>query len=80
MKKFKKGELKRGIEKTAKTTGELISNKTADKITSTSKSPNELRSGGLRSKEINPIEEANNELPKESYISPEIRQQIIDEL
>ena len=34
----------------------------------------------LRSKEIHSIEEANNETPKERYISPEKRQQIIDKL
>ena len=44
--------------------------KIADKITLYSKrSPKEL-----------PSNEANNEIPKERYISPQERQQIIDEL
>ena len=58
------------IQKTAEATGDLISNKIADKITSVSKkSSKELHSN-----------EANNEIPKERYISPQERQQIIDEL
>ena len=58
----------RAIQKTAEATGDLLGNKTADKITSISKSPQN--------------EEAKNELEisKERYISPEKRQQIIDEL
>ena len=71
---------KRGIEKTAEATGDLISNKIADKITSVStvlhakKSPRELYSKELSSNE------ANNEIPNKKYISPQERQQIIDEL
>ena len=57
---------KRAIQKTAETTGGLIDNKIADKITSTSKiSPKKLHS-----KELSP-NEANNEIPKERYISPQ---------
>ena len=58
----------RAIQKTAEATGDLLGNKTADKITSISKSPQN--------------EEAKNELEisKERYISPEKRQRIIDEL
>ena len=62
---------KRAIRKTAEVTGDLIGNKSADKITSTSKSPASSQNG-----------DANNEtkVPKKRYISPEERQQIIDEL
>ena len=60
---------KREIQKTAEATGDLIGNKIADKITSISE----------KSKELHP-NEANNEIPKERYISPQERQQIIDEL
>ena len=63
---------------TAETTGDLFGNKIADKITSVlKKSPTELHSAELCSKELQ-----NNEMeaPKRRYISPEERQQIIDEL
>ena len=66
---------KRAIQKTAEATGDLIGNKTADKITSSStelhskKSPTEFHSKELHSNE------ANNEIPKERYISPQVRQQ-----
>ena len=61
----------RAIQKTSEATGDLIGNKIADKITSVSKSP-------MGSKN----DDANSELevPKKRYISPEERQQIIDEL
>ena len=62
---------KRAIQKTAEATGDLIGNKIADKITNISKnSPRELHSQN---------NEANDEIkiPKERYISPEKRQQII---
>ena len=59
---------KRAIQKTAETTGDLIGNTIADKITSLSKKyPKELKN-----------DEA--EVPKKRYISPEERQQIINEL
>ena len=62
---------KREIQKTAETTGDLIGNKIADKITSVSKKHN--------------INNNNNEdveltTHKRRYISPEERQQIINEL
>ena len=58
---------KRGIQKTAEATGDLIGNEIADKITSAStKSQNE--------------EIQSNEIPEERYISPKERQKIIDEL
>ena len=66
---------KRAIQKTAEAIGDLFGNKIADKITIISKSPKEFHS-----KEIHSTEEANNEIPKERYISLERRQQIIDEL
>ena len=66
---------KRAIQNTAEATGNLVVNKIVDKITSTSKkSLKELHSKDLASNE------ANNEIPKERYISPQERQQIIDEL
>ena len=66
---------KRAIQKTAGGTRDLIGNKIADKITSVSeKSPKEFHSKELLSNE------ANNEIPKEIYISPLERQKITDEL
>ena len=62
---------KRAMQKTSKATGDLIGNKIKHKITSVSKnSPKDLHSQN----------EDQIELPKERYISPEKRQQIIDEL
>ena len=69
---------KEQLKKTAEPFGDLIGNKIADKITSVlKKSPTELHSAELCSKELQ-----NNEMeaPKRRYISPEERQQIIDEL
>ena len=62
---------KRAIQKTAEATGDLIGNKIADKITSASKKSHHEK--------IQP-NEVNNEIPKERYISPKERQQIIIEL
>ena len=59
---------KRAIQKTAKATGNLIGNRIADKIMSVSK------------KSKNNEDNDESETPKERYISPEKRQQIIDEL
>ena len=70
---------KRAIQKTAEAIGHLICNKTADKITNISKNSSwELHSAKLRSQN----NEANDEIeiPKERYMSPEKRQQIIDAL
>ena len=61
------------IQKTAEATGDLISNKIADKITSVSKNLTKES----HSKKL-PSNEANNEIPKERHISPKERQQIID--
>ena len=63
---------KRAIKKTAEATGDLVGNKVAGKIiTSASKKSH---------KEEIQSNEVNNEIPKERYISPKERQQIIDEL
>ena len=59
---------KRAIQKAAEATGDLIGNKTADKITSVSEKS--------KNNEANDESEA----PKKRYISSEERQQIIDEL
>ena len=60
---------KRAIQKTVEATGDLIGNKIADKITSVSKKKSNNNNDDV-------------ELPthKKRYISPEKRQQIIDEL
>ena len=62
---------KRAIQKTAEATGDLIGNKTADKITSL-----------LKKKLSNNNNEADEEITthKKRYITPEERQQIINEL
>ena len=57
---------KRATQNTAEATGGLIGNKIAS---SSKKSPRELY-----------LNKDNDEIPKEKYISPEKRQQIIDEL
>ena len=62
---------KKIVHKSAEANGDLIGNKIADKITSASKEP--------RDEEIQSTE-VNNEIPKERYIFPKKRQQIIDEL
>ena len=60
---------KRAIQKTAEETGDLIGNKIADKVTSVSKNSKQL-----------PEEDVELPTRKERYISPEEREQIIDEL
>ena len=60
---------KRAIQETAEATGDLIGNKIEDKITSVSKKKSNNNN--------NDVELAT---PKKRYISPEERQQIIDEL
>ena len=66
-----KTALKRAIRKTAEVTGVLVGSKIADKITSASK---KSRIEEIQSNEFN------NETPKERYISPKERPEIIDEL
>ena len=78
-----KTALKRANQKTAEATGDLVGNKIADKITNVStemqpKSPKELHSVELRSKEIHSTKEAITEIPKERYISPQKRQQLMN--
>ena len=63
---------KRAFQKTAEATGNLIGNKIPDKIASSSKE--------LHSKNNSETDENELDIPKERYISPEKRQQIIDEL
>ena len=63
---------KRSIQKTAESAGDLLGNKIADKITSVSKKS---------TKKLPTIDEdAELTTHKKRYISPEERQQIIDEL
>ena len=63
----KQSATKRAIQKTAETTGDLIGNKTADKITTYSKkTANEPHSNDV-----------SNEIPKERYISPQERQKLL---
>ena len=66
---------KNANQKTAEATGDLIGNKTPDKIASVSKKS----SKELHSKELS-SNQAINEIAKERYISPQERQQVIDEL
>ena len=67
---------KRAIQKTAEATGDLIANKIADKTKSVSKkkSTKELHNNGETEEEDVEIATSNKR-----YISPEERQQIIDE-
>ena len=69
---------KRAIQKTAEANGDLIGNKIADKITSLpkKKSAKELHNND-KTKEEEDLEITTH---KKRYISPEERQQIIDEL
>ena len=71
---------KRAIQKTAESTDDLIGNRIADKITSISKTlPNdETEAGRYSSKDAGKA--SLKDVPKKTYISPEERQQIIDEL
>ena len=62
---------KRAIQKTARATGDIIGNKIADKITNLSKKS---------SKELHSQNADEIEIPKERYIFPEKRQQLVDEL
>ena len=62
---------KRVIQKTAEATSDLIGSKIADRVANISKSPKELYSF---------TDERETETPRERCISPEKRQQIIDQL
>ena len=63
---------KRVIQKTAEATGNLIGNKIADEITSMSKKPSNNNNNNDENVELT--------THKKRYISPEERQQIINEL
>ena len=67
--------MKRIIQKKTGATGDLISNKIADKI------KNHLKKLSKELPSKNNLKEANNEteIPKGRHISPEKRQKIIDE-
>ena len=67
---------KRAIQKTAEATGDLVGNKIADNITSVSKKSTKKSTEKLPT--IDEDEELNTH--KKRYMSPEERQQIIDEL
>ena len=69
----KKTASKRSIQKIADATSDLIGNKIADKITSVSKKSNNNNNN-------NNNEDVEITAHKKRYISPEERQQIIDEL
>ena len=73
--KAKKTGSKRAIHETAEATGDLIGNKNPDRITGVSK----ISTKEFYSKEFS-SNETNNKIPKEIYISPHEKQQIIDEL
>ena len=69
---FKTGS-KRAIQKTAEATGDLIANKIANRITKVSKNSQQNTLETVAN-------ENDKEIPKERYISPEKRQEIINEL
>ena len=71
---------KRVVQKTAETTGDLIGNKIAEKITGRA-SPKDISISKKPLKEL-PIIDEDLEITthKKRYVSPEERQQIIDEL
>ena len=63
---------KRAIQKTAEATGDLVGNDIADKITSVSKKKSNNNNNNNDDVELT--------TPQKRYISPEERQQVIDEL
>ena len=63
----------RSIQKTAEATGDLLFNKIANKVT---KAPKKSQENNSETVTI----EHDKEIPKERYISPQERQEIIDEL
>ena len=74
---------KRVIQKTAEATGDLIGNKIADKITSVSKKKSNNNNNynyNNNNNNNNNNEDVELTTHKKRYISPEERQQIIDEL
>ena len=71
-----KSASKRAIQKTAEVTGDLIGNEIADRITSVLKNP----SNNNNNNNNNNNEDIEITAHKKRYISPEERQQIINEL
>ena len=63
---------KTAIQETAEATGDLIGNKIADKVTSVSKKTQNNKSEA--------DSDSLKDIPRKRYMSPEERQQIIDEL
>ena len=70
---------KRAIQKTAEATGHLIGNKVADKITNVSKKPSNNNNNNNNNNNDN-NEDVEITAHRKRYISPEERQQIINEL
>ena len=68
----------RAIQKTAEATGDLIDNKIADRTTKDTKTLPHHNSEIVTNEEENIVLE--REIPRERYISPEKRQQIINDL
>ena len=71
-----KTALKRAIQKAAEATGDLIGNKIADKITSVSKKKSTKELPNDKTEE----DDVTKTTHEKKYISPEERQQIIEEL
>ena len=63
---------KRVVQKTAKTTGELIGDKIANRITKVTKKSQQINLETV-------TDENDKETPKEKYISPKERQEVINE-
>ena len=74
----KKTASKRAIQKTGQETGDLIGNKIADKITSVSKKAS--NNNNINNNNINNNEYVEITALKKRYISPQERQQIVNEL
>ena len=68
---------KRAIQKTAEATDNLIGSKIADKIASVSKKES---TKGLHNNDETKEEDVEITTPKKRYISPEERQEIVEEL
>ena len=68
---------KRAIQKTTESTGDLIGSRIADEITSVSRKPTKELHNNDETKEEEDVEITTR---RKRYISPEERQQIIDEL
>ena len=71
---------KRTIQKTTEATGDLIGNKIADKITNISKKPVKELHNNSNNNNDDKTEDVEITANKKRYISPEEKQQIINEL